>query len=566
MGKSGAKMYNPDTSNATITTQPADDLRVLPMGKWPRKKMWPYQLGLAAYEMLMVFFMLWACGRLFDRVFAPGGKFPIFPIWIFFCALMLSFAPAHALYSYHLVFAKNKHRTAFSKAVGWGLMALAIIMSQHMLPMLGLSSPYAALALFGAELLGLFCLGYCCRHTLPFILRVLGIALIAYWLLDRIYEHQPAMLDRLVLAMPVAWLFSALLVYASRSFLVGTVYNKWLRRSYRRQVGIVGSNADAGEIISHIIAHNAPFWVVGTIGRHWRSASQVPKNCLGDIVDLPAIAKQNRLSDLIVTHDNLDRRTLISLLDYCLEMGVTVWVAPKLMPIIDRKIYINNFCGIPMIRMCSQKRMAGFNRIKHRLDACFALLACLALSPFFAIIAAAIKLDSKGPVFYRARAVGENGRQFQMFKFRSMSVNSDASIHKAFVTKLINGEIGTSPEEKKPLKITHDPRVTRVGRMLRKYSLDELPQLFNVLMGQMSLIGPRPCLPYEFDVYQDWYKKRAAIRPGITGIWQVAGRSEVAFEEMILLDLYYLYNRSLWMDLNLLLETAAVVLNKKGAY
>lgn len=108
--------------------------------------------------------------------------------------------------------------------------------------------------------------------------------------------------------------------------------------------------------------------------------------------------------------------------------------------------------------------------------------------------------------------------------------------------------------------------MTKVGKILRKTSLDEIPQLINVLMGQMSLIGPRPCLPYEFDVYQDWYKKRAAIRPGITGLWQVAGRSEVSFEEMILLDLYYLYNRSLWMDINLFIETVFVVLTKKGAY
>ena len=105
-----------------------------------------------------------------------------------------------------------------------------------------------------------------------------------------------------------------------------------------------------------------------------------------------------------------------------------------------------------------------------------------------------------------------------------------------------------------------------MGHILRKLSLDELPQLINVIKGDMSLVGPRPCLPYEFEVYKDWYKKRASIRPGITGLWQVAGRSEVTFEDMILLDLYYVYNRSLWMDINILTETVFVILEKRGAY
>ena len=153
-----------------------------------------------------------------------------------------------------------------------------------------------------------------------------------------------------------------------------------------------------------------------------------------------------------------------------------------------------------------------------------------------------------------------------MFKFRSMKLNNDNEIHQQFVTKLIKGEIGKDSSDGQPLKITNDPRVTMIGKFLRKFSLDELPQLINVIAGQMSLIGPRPCLPYEYDIYQDWYKKRAAIRPGITGLWQVTGRSEVAFEEMILLDLYYVYNRNIWMDLNILIETIFVVLKKKGAY
>ena len=190
----------------------------------------------------------------------------------------------------------------------------------------------------------------------------------------------------------------------------------------------------------------------------------------------------------------------------------------------------------------------------------------LLLSPLLLSIALAIKLDSPGPILYRFQAIGENGAIYIMNKFRSMRADSDNKIHKDYVSKLIKGEIGKEESDKTPLKIVNDPRVTRVGRFIRKFSMDELPQLFNVLQGSMSLVGPRPCLPYEFEMYQDWYKKRTSVRPGITGLWQITGRSEVAFEDMILLDLYYIYNRNLVLDFNLLFETIFVVLEKKGAY
>jgi exopolysaccharide biosynthesis polyprenyl glycosylphosphotransferase len=383
-----------------------------------------------------------------------------------------------------------------------------------------------------------------------------------------IYEGQTVLAEEQIWTLPVGLLFAATLVGIGRKFILTIIYGRWLRRHYRRQVAIIGSNQAAQEIASMVIENNAPFWVAGTIGGDHCLDTSVPKDRLGDIIELPNIAKKNRLSEILVTEEKMDRRTLISLLDFGLSNGITIWFTPALLPIIDRKIYIDNFCGIPMIKMCSLKRVALFNRMKYALDASVALPLFVALLPLFGVIGLAIKINSKGPVFYRARAIGKNGVEFKMFKFRSMRVNNDACIHKEFVTKLIKGEIGqkTDGDCPKPLKITNDPRITWIGGLLRKYSLDELPQLINVLLGQMSLIGPRPCLPYEFDVYQDWYKKRAAIRPGITGLWQVAGRSEVAFEEMILLDLYYLYNRSLWMDINLVIETVFVVLSKKGAY
>jgi len=153
-----------------------------------------------------------------------------------------------------------------------------------------------------------------------------------------------------------------------------------------------------------------------------------------------------------------------------------------------------------------------------------------------------------------------------MYKFRSMRVDHDDDVHKDYVPKLIKGEIRDEGKEDQVFKLTDDTRVTFIGKLLRKFSLDELPQLINVLKGDMSLVGPRPCLPYEFEIYKDWHKKRLNIRPGISGVWQIAGRSAVTFEDMVLLDLYYIYNRSLLMDMNILYETFFAVVEKRGAY
>jgi undecaprenyl-phosphate galactose phosphotransferase len=290
------------------------------------------------------------------------------------------------------------------------------------------------------------------------------------------------------------------------------------------------------------------------------------KKRLGDVINLPQIMEDNRVDEVIVTDETIDKKTLIAIVDYCAARRINVWFPPNCMPVISVKLYIDHFCGIPMIRLGSQKNTWLFSKIKYGLDALATLPIFLLQLPIFLAIAAAIKLTSKGPVFYRATAIGKNGQPFTMFKFRSMRQDSDHTVHKQYVTRMIKGELTSDGDSKKVLKITDDDRVTSIGRIIRRYSLDELPQLINVLKGDMSLIGPRPCLPYEYEAYDDWHKKRTAIRPGISGLWQVTGRSEVSFEDMLLLDLYYVYNRSVVLDMSILFETLFVVLQKKGAY
>ncbi|MGV7223929.1 MAG: sugar transferase, partial [Nitrospinales bacterium] len=263
---------------------------------------------------------------------------------------------------------------------------------------------------------------------------------------------------------------------------------------------------------------------------------------------------------------NIEKTLLISLIDFCTSVGTDVWLPPKIMPIIDIKLYLDRFCGLSMVRLRSTRNAWLYNKVKHTFDAVIGLLLFIVCLPIVAIIAIAIKADTKGPVFYRPRVVGKNGTLFNMFKFRTMIPDSDPGVHREYVTKLIQGEIGASGTDDQILKITDDPRITRVGKLLRKLSLDELPQILNVVKGEMSLVGPRPCLMYEYELYQDWHKKRTRVRPGITGLWQVSGRSNVTFDDMILLDLYYVYNRSFLMDFNTLYETVFVVMQRKGAY
>ena len=193
------------------------------------------------------------------------------------------------------------------------------------------------------------------------------------------------------------------------------------------------------------------------------------------------------------------------------------------------------------------------------------LLLCL-LAPVFVLIALVIKLDSKGPAIFRQLRVGQKGQLFNFLKFRSMYVNNNAAIHKEYVTKFIShGQ--PSNDTNAVYKITNDPRVTNVGRVLRKTSLDELPQLWNVLCGKMSLVGPRPPLPYELKCYALWHHRRILeVKPGITGLWQVTGRSRTTFDQMVRLDVRYVQQWSIWLDFKILFQTPRAVLRGEGAF
>lgn len=213
----------------------------------------------------------------------------------------------------------------------------------------------------------------------------------------------------------------------------------------------------------------------------------------------------------------------------------------------------------------------GALRAKRLLDLIFSSLGLLALSPLFALVSLLVIATSKGPVFFRQERIGRLGKRFTFLKFRSMYVNGNQKIHEEFINDFIKGKNISKAEVSRSMtravyKIERDPRITPVGYFLRKSSLDELPQLINVLRGEMSLIGPRPPLPYECEIYEPWHMRRVEAKPGITGLWQVKGRSRTSFDEMVRLDLKYMREWSLWLDVKILIMTPWAVLTCRGAY
>ncbi len=221
---------------------------------------------------------------------------------------------------------------------------------------------------------------------------------------------------------------------------------------------------------------------------------------------------------------------------------------------------------------------AEYLAIKRCFDVILAALGLLVLSPILLIIAIAIKLDSPGPVIYVQKRVRGNQdphdphperNLFAFYKFRSMYVNADTNIHRQYMADYIrgnNGKINNGTHQKPIYKMKQDPRITRVGRFLRRTSLDELPQLFNVLKGDMSLVGPRPALPYEVEQYPPFGRARLRAQPGLTGLWQVSGRTHLTFDEMVQLDITYTEHCSLWLDLKILLKTIPAVISGNGAW
>jgi lipopolysaccharide/colanic/teichoic acid biosynthesis glycosyltransferase len=250
------------------------------------------------------------------------------------------------------------------------------------------------------------------------------------------------------------------------------------------------------------------------------------------------------------------------------QVNISFHVFPEEWNHEERKRPSNPTLYPDLIRRENRRKLAG--ALKRMIDVGGSTVGLMLASPLFLAIALLIKTTSKGPVFFRQRRIGQYGTSFVFLKFRSMQDNNDSSKHEEYVRKLIAGTAEPHPSDgngKQVYKLTRDSRITRVGSFLRRTSLDELPQLINVLRGEMSLVGPRPPVPYEVEAYDVWHRRRLLeAKPGITGLWQVSGRSRVTFDEMVRLDLRYARTWTLWMDLKILLRTPFAVFLGEGAH
>jgi exopolysaccharide biosynthesis polyprenyl glycosylphosphotransferase len=349
----------------------------------------------------------------------------------------------------------------------------------------------------------------------------------------------------------------AIVFVGSLRWIYETLSGSLLRAAgYRRRAVIVGSGKHI-EDVAHALRDEAhsPIEMVGFI-----SLAPRPDNglrSLGQIEELPRVLDEQRVQEVIIADPDFPEKQAVELVDQCHQRGVTVRIAPSTMEILMQGAEFVAGSSVPLFEL-RPPMLEGFDYfLKRTFDFVVAFLLVVVLSPLLLAISVAVALSSRGGVLYRSKRPGIGGEVFDCFKFRTMHLDADQR----------QADLESLNEASGPLfKIRADPRMTRVGSLLRRYSLDELPQLLNVLRGQMSLVGPRPLPLRDYERLEDWHRKRYLVMPGITGLWQVSGRSELDFDDLVRLDFLYLERWSLGLDITILLKTVPAVFMRRGAF
>ena len=427
---------------------------------------------------------------------------------------------------------------------------------------------------------------------------VLGLAIIlcvfAYsglYLLE-VWVSRPLHVITLVRATAIALLITVFFVVAFRTplaadsrlftafaaffFVSLTLRLRFLDPCYRRDVRerpggtiVVGWSADSGILVSRLreLRGYALVQALEPVDRR-RNGNDAEPRLVEAIRNVEPAPRQ-----VFLDGGSLGHKATLDLIRAAEDRGADVYVTGRLVSQLDATGLLMHLFEMPVMRVHRGPKNAlqgSSTGGRRAFDIAASAAALLALSPLYAATAIAIKLGSPGPVFYRQQRVGLDGRTFEFLKFRSMRVGNDSGGHQEYVARLIDGEteaaLAGSDEWGRPVfKLADDERVTRVGRFLRKYSLDELPQFWNVLKGDMSIVGPRPALGYEVDAYKEWHRLRLQVMPGVSGLWQIAGRSRVGFDEMVFQDVMYGYNQGLLTDMHICLRTVPAVLMGRGA-
>jgi exopolysaccharide biosynthesis polyprenyl glycosylphosphotransferase len=334
---------------------------------------------------------------------------------------------------------------------------------------------------------------------------------------------------------------------------------------------IVGTNPEAEQTIKELEERrDLGYRVVGVLESKRAETAEVGGvRVVGTVDELPDVVKQLAIQEVIITDDSLTSdRMFEAMMKIGRKQRVEFRFAPSLFELLPQKTSVDQIGVLPMVRLFREPLSEAERFVKRVSDILISVAALIATAPLLTVIAAWIKLDSKGGVFFRQERVGMDGRVFLCYKFRSMHADADELVHREAYERNIAGDSSANAgDDDGPVygKVRNDPRVTHAGRWLRRSSIDELPQLINVLLGDMSVVGPRPPIPYEVEAYEPWQRKRLDMKPGITGLWQVSGRNRLTFEEMVRTDLYYIENWSLWLDLKIILLTLPAVWRGDGA-
>ena len=321
---------------------------------------------------------------------------------------------------------------------------------------------------------------------------------------------------------------------------------------------ILGSGYVAGHIVEKIRSHpQFGLLPIGLIDDEVHDPGSPELPVLGGFADLDDILTVHEPERVIIAFSRASHEEMLQCLRTCRDHGVAIDVVPRLFEFLDGVRSLDHLGGLPVLSIGTPRLTRSAQVAKRALDIVAAGTALVAMAPLLAAVAVAIKLDSRGPILFRQQRAGRGGEVFELLKFRSMYPNAEDR-------KL---ELASDNDDGVMFKMQADPRITRVGRLLRRYSLDELPQLWNVLRGEMSLVGPRPLILPETDALsEDWHLRRLELRPGLTGPWQINGRSETPFHEMVRFDYQYVAGWSLARDLEILLATMPAVLSGRGAY
>jgi exopolysaccharide biosynthesis polyprenyl glycosylphosphotransferase len=359
----------------------------------------------------------------------------------------------------------------------------------------------------------------------------------------------------------LAWLLVSVGVMSGRFVLRRIVQNLRANGRFLTAALIIGANEEGLAIAEQLQANpKAGVWLAGFADDELGPGSELLPNVpvLGSVDAIGLLVRQHGIQEIIVASTALPREKLLQLFTaFGSEDNITIRMSSGLYELLTTGVEVQEFGNVPLLSV-NKVRLTGADVImKTLLDTFLSIGALLVFLPVMAAIAIAIRLDSSGPIFHLRRVVGVGGKAFNALKFRTMYVDADERLSR-------------DPELRREFELNHklknDPRVTRIGRFLRRTSLDELPQLINVLFGQMSLVGPRMITAEERARYGKWRMNLSTVKPGITGLWQVSGRSDVSYEERVMLDMNYIRNYSIWFDLQILWQTIPAVLKSRGAY